>query len=241
MFTMTESGYIFIAPDIEPDILMDVIGELEYKEEFCVARSFSSDFIEDLMFGGFLVMSASVKINENEERFILLPKHHLLRNVLFFDDLHISKTIKRLIKCKGSEYELCVNRDYDEIIKRCIAYHGDEWLTKPLIKSIGVIRRDDEALVEPCSFELYHNGVLCAGEFGVKAGAVYTSYSGYHDENSSGIVQMVLTAQYLQKSGFLFWDFGMPLAYKYTLGARDVTLKEFIAIFRAGRDLDVKL
>jgi leucyl/phenylalanyl-tRNA--protein transferase len=245
MIAMTDSGHIFIGPDINTDALLDIIIELNYKEEFCVSRSFSYKFIAELMYSGFLVMSMANEnmstTNENKDKFILLPKHHLMRNVLFFDDLHIGKTVKRLIKRDAPEYDLFINRDYDEIIKRCAAHHGDDWLTKPLLKSINRIRHSEPPLVQPCSFGLYHNGVLCAGEFGVKVGAVYTSYSGYHEESSSGTIQMILLARYLQRNGFAFWDLGMPLDYKYTLGAHDIGIKEFVSIFRAGRQLSVNL
>jgi Leu/Phe-tRNA-protein transferase len=239
MLALTDTGYIFIRPGVDTDYLIDIIVGSNYKEEFCVARSFSSKFIDELMYSGFLVMSTAVRYNENKHGFILMPKHHLTRNVLFFDDLHIGKTAKRLIKRDAREYDLFVNRDYDEIIKRCIAVHGEDWLTKPLLKSIQRIRHNEAALAQPCSFGLYHNGTLCAGEFGVKVGAVYTSYSGYHEESSSGTIQMIMLAQYLQRNGFLFWDLGMPLDYKYTLGAHDIDIKEFISIFRAGRRLSV--
>jgi leucyl/phenylalanyl-tRNA--protein transferase len=238
MIAMTDIGHIFIGPDIDTDALLDAIIELNYKEEFCVSQNFSSKFIAELMYSGFLVMSMT---NENKDKFILLPKHHLMRNVLFFDDLHISKTVKRLIKRDAPEYDLFINRDYDEIIKRCVAHHGGDWLTKPLLKSINRIRHSESPLVQPCSFGLYHNGILCAGEFGIKVGAVYTSYSGYHEENSSGTIQMIMLAKYLQRNGFAFWDLGMSLDYKYTLGAHDIDLKEFVSIFRAGRQLSVNL
>jgi leucyl/phenylalanyl-tRNA--protein transferase len=46
---------------------------------------------------------------------------------------------------------------------------------------------------------------------------------------------MILTAWHLKRSGFDFWDLGMPLDYKYTLGARDIGIREFVKIFRAAR------
>jgi Leu/Phe-tRNA-protein transferase len=71
----------------------------------------------------------------------------------------------------------------------------------------------------------------------VKVGSVYTSYSGYHDEASAGTVQMILTAEYLRDAGFAFLDLGMPLPYKYTLGAVDIGIKRFTDIFREARTL----
>jgi Leu/Phe-tRNA-protein transferase len=230
MFELTASGHFFVTPGIDTDLLIDIIIAANYGEEFCIGGSFSPGFIAELMYSGFLVMSARIDGNN-----VLLPKHHLIRNVLFFDELHISKTAGRMIKRCSSMYELRMNTDYDVITRKCVERHGDGWLTKPLLKSMSRIRKSGVYPVIPCSFALYRDGVLCAGEFGVMAGRVYTSYSGYHDRNSEGTVQMILTAKYLQNNGFAFWDLGMPLDYKYTLGARDIGIKEFIRIFRDGR------
>jgi leucyl/phenylalanyl-tRNA--protein transferase len=239
MLTIKKSEYLYIDPGIDADTLLDIIIDSKYSEDFCVSRSFSPDFIAGLMYSGFLVMSTSVKVNidtENEmELFLLMPKHHLTRNVLFFKDLHISKTLKHLIKRDSSRYVLCVNSGYDQIVKNCIVHHGRDWLTKPLIKSMNQIRKNKMSPVRLYSFGLYRDGCLCAGEFGVTAGRVYTSYSGYHEEDSTGTIQMILTAQYLQKNNFAFWDLGMPLDYKYTLGAHDIGIEEFTRIFREGR------
>jgi Leu/Phe-tRNA-protein transferase len=81
-------------------------------------------------------------------------------------------------------------------------------------------------------FGLYRRGQLVAGEFGVAVGRVYTSYSGYYDEDSAGSVQLALTGRYLRDSGFAFWDLGMPLPYKEKLGARTVDRARFLELFR---------
>jgi Leu/Phe-tRNA-protein transferase len=81
------------------------------------------------------------------------------------------------------------------------------------------------------SFGLYREGRLVAGEFGAAAGRVYTSYSGYHDEDSAGSVQLVLTGRWLRDAGFAFWDLGMDLPYKRSLGARILSRNFFLELF----------
>jgi Leu/Phe-tRNA-protein transferase len=161
--------------------------------------------------------------------YILLSKHHLERNVFFFDVLHISKTTARLIK-EGRNFELRVDDCYDKVVERCVAKHGADWLTPPLLDAIRQIRADASAPVRPCSFALFHNGELCAGEFCVKVGSVYTSYSGYHDEASAGTVQMILTAKYLRDAGFAFLD-AAPIQMV------DIGIKRFTGILREARTM----
>ncbi|MDR1949356.1 MAG: GNAT family N-acetyltransferase [Spirochaetaceae bacterium] len=244
----TKTGEIFISPGDDPRRIVDAMLFTNYSEEFCFALDFEPAFIAELMAAGFLVMSARLAGGSGdppespEPRFLLLPKLHLERSVLFFPDIRETKTAKRLLK----RYELRFDTDFDRILDRCVTVHGDDWLTPPLTESIRVIRQKAARFprpgkppsaaffppVRPVSFGLYRDGELTAGEFGVVAGRVYTSYSGYRDEDSAGTVQLVLTGRYLRDAGFAFWDLGMPLPYKDRLGAVNVDPRSFVKLFR---------
>ena len=222
-----KSGHLFIDNSDNPEEILDVILALKYDKEFCVATDFDPAFIARLMQAGFLIMSEEIE----NLGYIVEPKHHLLRSVLFFENLHVGKTIKRYLP----RYELGVDRDFDLILDNCVRAYGDGWLTPPLLDSIRAIRNDNTYPVRPTAFGVYRQGELKAGEFGVISGRVYTSYSGYHDESSAGTAQMILTSWYLRDHGFAFWDFGMPLDYKKEMGALDLSIGEFIALFRGAR------
>jgi Leu/Phe-tRNA-protein transferase len=221
-----------------------------YGEEFCLAGDFRPEFIAALMKAGFLVMSASLA-GETEAggQYILLPKLHLERSVLLFPELRVKKSIRG----KLSRYELRIDgrpeeelnsmedlfslplspeSDFDVILERCVAVHDDEWLTAPLRTALREIRDRPWLPARPLSFGLYRDGTLCAGEFGVLAGRVYTSYSGYYDEDNAGSAQMILTARRLEQLGAPFWDLGMPLDYKTGLGAQNIDPFQFVELFR---------
>jgi Leu/Phe-tRNA-protein transferase len=214
-----------------------------YNEEFCLSLDFSPKFIARLMAAGFLVMSTKVSNAADEEpaaspdpaapapeeQYILLPKLHLIRSALFFDKLHIKKSVKRLL----DHYELRPDADFDFIVNRCREIHGSDWLTGPLVSAIKKIRQNRLHGAYPMSFALYRDDKLVAGEFGVRVGRVYTSYSGYYDENNTGTIQLILAARWLDENGFAFFDLGMPMEYKTALGATDINPEEFVALFRA--------
>ena len=236
----TKSGHLFISPEDDCRAIVDAMLMTGYNEEFCVAVDFSPEFIAKLMSAGFLVMSAKFDEDGDEkENYILLPKLHLERSALFFENLHIKKSIRRLL----DSYELKADFEFDRIVDNCVEKHGPDWLTPPLIECIRKIRKDlrkgtkkhlaPTAGAYPVSFAVYRDGKLAAGEFGVVCGKVYTSYSGFYDEDNAGTVQLVLTARYLQEQGFLFFDFGMPMDYKTDLGAVNLSPEEFVSLFRA--------
>ena len=243
----TADGFLVILPHDDPHRIVDAMLGTGYSEEFCIALNFKADFVARLMKAGFLVMSLKLSASDEaaapEEAdsseaaapdgyFVLLPKLHLIRSVLFFDKLHIKNSIKRYL-CR---FELCFDADFDYIVDRCITVHGDEWLTPPLVDAIKTIRRNRLHGVYPASFALYRDGKLVAGEFGVIAGKVYTSYSGYYDESDAGTVQLILTTRYLEEHGFAFFDLGMPLQYKTDLGAIDISPREFVELFRTTQE-----
>jgi Leu/Phe-tRNA-protein transferase len=234
----TLSGYIFITPSDDCRKVVEHMLETNYSEEYCLAEAFTPDFIVKLMSAGFLVMS--VNLSEDDPYYILLPKLHLVRSVLFYENLHIKKSIRKLL----NRYELKADADFDYIIDRCVEKHGNDWLTPPLVDCIKKIRLNagekrtaQDGLfpvpyVYPASFALYRDGKCVAGEFGVVYGKVYTSYSGFYDEDNAGTVQMIKTTLYLQEHDFSFLDFGMPLDYKTDLGAVDISPEEFVKLFR---------
>jgi Leu/Phe-tRNA-protein transferase len=243
----TQSGQVLIKPGDDLAFLVDALLESGYREEFCLALSFEPAFLAEMMVAGFLVMSQKYHWYDAEDpkspEYLVLPKIHLERSILFFEDLRETKTALRLSKA----YELRFDADFDRILDRCVAIHGSGWLTPPLTSSLKALHRRPWGRVRPVSFGLYRDGVLRAGEFGVvcyrqdapsespQAGAVYTSYSGYRDEDSAGTVQLILMARFLEDRGFAFIDFGMPLDYKDRLGARNVDTRTFVELFRYGR------
>jgi Leu/Phe-tRNA-protein transferase len=233
------TGHIFIDPTDDCDLVVDAMLETNYGEEFCLAKDFDEAFIRRLMAAGFLVMSMELKDedsgeeNKNEETepfYILLPKLHLIRSALFFPDLHIKKSIRRFL----SQYELQVDTDFDFILDKCVQIHGSDWLTPPLVEILKSIHCDS-ADARPVSFAVYREGELKAGEIGVVIGRVYTSYSGYYEEDNAGTVQMILMTRWLKENGFAFLDLGMPLDYKTDLGAKDIFPERFVELFRAAR------
>ena len=231
----TSAGFLIIRPEDDLHRIVNALLETGYNKDFCVSPDFDSVFIARLMKAGFLVMSSRIldpEVEDDEDYFILLPKLHLTRSVLSFDNLHIKKSIKRHL----NRFELRPDTDFDYILDRCIQVHGDDWLTPPLAAAIRDIRQNKLHGIYPTSFALYQNGKLVAGEFGIISGRVYTSYSGYYDESNAGTVQLILTTHYLRKNGFAFFDLGMPLDYKTDLGATDVSPWEFVQCFRAGQE-----
>jgi len=230
-----DSEMIIILEENDPNEVINDIIKTNYPYEICVGENFKPQYLIKLIKSGFYIMSKYI----NRSKILLIAMHHLSRSVLFFDHIHVKKSIKKYL----SKYELKENTGFEEIVAKCIEKHDSYWLSRPLVDAIKEIHRMNNTDVTFISFGLYSNGKLVAGEFGTKTGRIYSSYSGYYEENNCGTVQMILTARYLKNNGYAFWDLGMPVKYKTTIGAKTINLKNFISIWRkySTQPLDLNL
>jgi len=213
------NGYIENQNDIE--YLLPIIMEY-YNDEFFWSFSFDTPFIVKLMKLGFLPMSLRVKDENGKPVHIFTPKLHLARCTLSASQLHIGKTPRR--RSRGAI--LTINNNFTYIMKQCIGTHGDDWITAPL-QDFFIELNNPKNHVHTLSIELWRDGTITAGEIGYMWGDIYTSLSGFTSRNGDGMVQMLSLGAVLFKSGIPMWDLGMPVDYKYTLGAKDISRKQF--------------
>ena len=84
----TTTGLIFISPSDSCSRVVDLMLATDYSEEFCIALDWDPLFIADLMQAGFLVMSETVTLTDENDKEVsadlVLPKLHLVRSALFF-------------------------------------------------------------------------------------------------------------------------------------------------------------
>jgi Leu/Phe-tRNA-protein transferase len=162
--------------------------------------------------------------------------------VLFFDNLHISKKVEKLLR--KDDYEFKVHKNFEDIIDKINEYHGDSWIVKEYKQTLLNLKNYKDNIdfeLIACSIEDKTTKKIVAGEIGYKVGAVYTSLSGFSSKerrfNNYGKLQLVLLAKYLEKNGFSFWNLGHPyMKYKFDLGATLHKRKDFLNIFRKYRD-----
>jgi len=224
-FRYLDFGALLIYEENNPDEAIDIIINTYYPYEFCFGVNFKVPYLINLIKSEFYVMS---EYYQKKDMYLMVAMHHLTISVLFFDRLHIKKSVKKYL----SKYELRENAEFEKIVDKCIENHDDKWLTKPLVDAIKNIHKLNNPDATFISFGLYSDGKLVAGEFGTKVGRVYSSYSGYHEESNSGTVQMILTAQYLEKTGYAFWNLGMSMDYKKSFGAKVRNLEDFVVLWR---------
>lgn len=129
------------------------------------------------------------------------------------------------------------------------AVHGRTWIEPDFAASLCELAQQPvyigAASVQAIAWDLrdLDSGELLAADVGYRVGAVYSSMSGFSDRrfSSLGIVQLLAQLEIMQTAGVVIWDLGMPMAYKYGLGAGEATGEQWLQVLHACRDAPVTL
>lgn len=188
--------------------------------EFCVALAWEPNFIAEVCYHGYMPMGEIV-----QGRPLLLIKSHQQRSILHLENLSISRKLKRYARTLSFE----INRDFSHCLQQIVAHHQPHtWLIKPLCNALIDLHQQPRTGVAFHSIEIYEENELVAGEIGYTTGAIYSSLAGFHCKNGTGSVQLALLGLVLTESQFAFWDLGMDVPYKKTLGAVLVDRHKFL-------------
>ena len=212
-----------------------------HHEDFYVSHSFDPRLIVQLMVEGFLPISTSS---------FLLPKLHVERCLLQLSptcNLHVSKSTRK----KAKNFSLTINQCFERVVSGCRIQHGINWLYPPIVNAFKEINKRtietnghgvdaflvDNSTNKRCgttqvrlySVEIWDtNGDLVAGELGHSVGSIYTSLTGFSNQDNSGSVQLLALGKLLLRCGFTYWDLGMEMEYKLKLGAELMRRADFV-------------
>ena len=200
--------------------------------------NFSAEYYVAQAKAGFIAVSM-----ERDGKLYLTPEIQKEYAVLDFQNLHISKKVKKLIARKNLKIEM--GYLFDELLVKIQEYHAFCWFNAIYLQTLKEVNDlDDNCHV--ITVVLRDEGEIIAGEFGYIIGKTYTSLTGFSSREKKyanyGTAQLVLLAQELEKSGFDFFNLGQPyMPYKLDLGATVYNRDEFLKRwFKATKKIEEK-
>lgn len=185
-------------------------------------------------------------------RDLLIAELQTAYAVLDWDDLHVSRKLRRLRRSGRLEalgVELRVVTEVSRVVTGIMEHHApDGWIVPSYRRVLEELSGHVDPAFTLLGVELWSTRspsgepMLVAGEFGYATGAVYTSMSGFCTADdplwrSFGTLQLVLLAERLRDAGFAFWNLGHTAQpYKSALGARPVPRGEFLSRWLEARE-----
>lgn len=194
------------------------------------SSDWSEEFYIQLAKAGFISTTYDTK-----DALILLPELQTDYAILDFENLHISKNVKKLID--KNNYTFSINTQFTEVLEQLSTSHKYNWLKQEYATLLKDLYRNngEHNDFEIISIELTckESAKLLAGEVGYIIGKTYTSLSGFSSRDKKysnyGTLQLVLLSKYLEKNHFHFWNLGHShMEYKKRLGCQTYTRTDFL-------------
>ena len=143
------------------------------------------------------------------------------RSVLEFEDLHVSRSLARVIRKQA--YEVRVDEDFGGVVRAC-ADREETWINAEIIDAYVRLHHAGKAH----SVEAYSAGVLVGGLYGVTLGAAFMGESMFARATDASKVCLVHLVERLEERGFVLLDCQIQNPHLARMGAREIPEIEYL-------------
>ena len=156
------------------------------------------------------------------------------RMVLFPDELHVSRTLRRTIR--SQEFQVTLDRAFPEVMEGCAgprAAQDGTWITDDMLIAYARLAE----LGHAHSVEAWVDGVLVGGLYGVAIGRMFYGESMFSRRSNASKVALVWLARQLERWNFELIDCQMSTEHLASLGAREIPRADFMRRLEHGTAL----
>ena len=153
------------------------------------------------------------------------------RSILEFDDLHVSKSLGRVIR-KGL-YEIHTNCNFEAVVNAC-ADREHTWINDEIIRAFVQLHETGVAH----SVEAYRDGELAGGLYGVALGGAFMGESMFSRMPDSSKVCLVYLVRRLEERGYALLDCQIQNDHLARLGATEIPEGEYLGRLQYALSLD---
>ncbi|MFM7095782.1 MAG: leucyl/phenylalanyl-tRNA--protein transferase [Gemmataceae bacterium] len=156
------------------------------------------------------------------------------RAILEFNNLYVSKRLARTLR--GDKFQVTFNQDFDAVVKGC-AYRPEEgtWITPEVAKAYGKFHQ----LGHAHSVEVWQNGSLVGGLYGVAIGGLFAGESMFSTVSDASKIALVALVDRLKHKGFQLFDLQIINDHTSMMGATEIPRDSYLARIKTAVKLKV--
>ena len=148
------------------------------------------------------------------------------RMVLFPDQAKISKSMRVVLRKK--QFEVTFNKAFDDVVEACAKVkrfgQNGTWITPGLMEVYSTLHTQGHAH----SVEVWEEGVLVGGLYGIDLGTVFCGESMFSKANNASKVALISLAKELKKNKYKLIDCQVPTQHLASMGAESIPRAEFL-------------
>jgi leucyl/phenylalanyl-tRNA--protein transferase len=139
------------------------------------------------------------------------------------DKFRVPKNLMRLYK--KEKFELTINRAFPEVIEQCsLLRQGDTWISEEIID----VYTEMHKLGLAHSFEVWLDGELVGGLYGVAIGKAFFGESMFHKVTDASKIALVFLVEFLKEQNFQLLDCQYLNPHLLQFGAYEVTQEDYL-------------
>ncbi|MEM6972041.1 MAG: leucyl/phenylalanyl-tRNA--protein transferase [Pseudomonadota bacterium] len=138
------------------------------------------------------------------------------RGILPLERLHVSRSLRKRVR--RTDHDVRVDSAFDEVVAAC-AERPETWINTRIADLYGQLHRMDHAH----SIEVWRDGCLVGGLYGVRLGAAFFGESMFSREADASKIALVHLVARLRAGGFRLLDTQFVTDHLLSLGAVTVS------------------
>ena len=146
------------------------------------------------------------------------------RGVLFFDKLHVSKRLERIIRKK--KIDVVFNKNFSTVVKYCASHpkRTQTWITPQLFECYCDLFK----LKHAYSVEVYEDDQLTGGLFGICYGNYFSGESMFYHKSNASKIALISLVKHLNSQGIHWLDTQMISPVVASLGGMQIPRVRFL-------------
>ncbi|HZH52315.1 MAG TPA: leucyl/phenylalanyl-tRNA--protein transferase [Microvirga sp.] len=159
------------------------------------------------------------------------------RGIIPLDNFHVSKRLARTVR--SDQFEVLVDRDFDAVIAGCAAPGFDRertWISGRIRKLYGDLF--DSGYCH--TVEVYREGRLVGGLYGVRLRSAFFGESMFHTERDASKVALVHLVARLRRGGFTLLDTQFVTPHLAQFGAVEISRRNYKQMLRTAMEQEAE-
>jgi leucyl/phenylalanyl-tRNA--protein transferase len=149
------------------------------------------------------------------------------RGILELDQLRVSRRLRRRIR--SQEFQVTCNRDFEGVVQGCAGPRRDQpfqdtWITSSMQSAFASLHQ----LGHAHSIEVWWDGKLAGGIYGVALGGLFAGESMFHRRRDASKVALAYLVRHLQARGYDLLDVQLASNHTQSMGATEISRREYV-------------
>jgi leucyl/phenylalanyl-tRNA---protein transferase len=156
------------------------------------------------------------------------------RAVIPLDGFHVSRSLARTLR--RAAFDVRVDTDFEGVMRGCADRPEGTWISERFVEVYGALHRAGKAH----SVEAWRGGRLVGGAYGLALGGAFMAESMFHRETDASKVALAALTSRLRERGFVLLDVQYVTPHLESLGAIEITKREYERRLEAALRLDCR-